>query len=320
MKAMQDQIQELLLCQTHGEDSNSHGSVNKGGSSGWHSNDIKVDIPEYDGKLDPDEFVEWIGTVERRERMRKEKIRTWPKMKAKMKQEFLPPHHIQATSECPNKRLVTLADFEIAGGYDFGVETCDDQVRTIDLDEEVVGPDVGELLEVVPMSPPKPWSPSWVYSLSLIYRHMSSIDRTKAKIKFGVMLFLWMLVMFYWVLTPIDPTTTPPKFTLSLSTLLKYEQHEYHFAKEFILLGLDEEDNKPHPNTDPLVQSLLKSYSHVFPTEIPPGSPPTRSIQHKIDLILGSALPNKPAYCTNPQETTEIRKQVDGLLEKGLIR
>ncbi|GJY27028.1 hypothetical protein Tco_0401754 [Tanacetum coccineum] len=46
MKIMQDQIQELLLCQTHGEDSNSHGSVNKGGSSGWHSNDIKVDIPE----------------------------------------------------------------------------------------------------------------------------------------------------------------------------------------------------------------------------------------------------------------------------------
>ncbi|GKF45772.1 putative unclassified retrotransposon protein, partial [Tanacetum coccineum] len=84
-----------------------------------------------DGKLDPDELVEWIRTVERvfdykettddnkvkivalklrkyaltwwsnvclkRERMRKEKIRTWPKMKAKMKQKFLPPHHIQAS-------------------------------------------------------------------------------------------------------------------------------------------------------------------------------------------------------------------------------
>nr|GEW45603.1 xyloglucan endotransglucosylase/hydrolase 2-like [Tanacetum cinerariifolium] len=65
MKAMQDQIQELLNSQTHGEDSNSHGSVNKEGSSGWRSNDIKVDIPKYDGKLDPDEFVEWIRTVER---------------------------------------------------------------------------------------------------------------------------------------------------------------------------------------------------------------------------------------------------------------
>ncbi|GKG23825.1 hypothetical protein Tco_0391861, partial [Tanacetum coccineum] len=39
-------------------------SVNKEGNGSWHSNDIKVDIPEYDGKLDPDEFVEWLRTVE----------------------------------------------------------------------------------------------------------------------------------------------------------------------------------------------------------------------------------------------------------------
>ncbi|GJX25180.1 gag-pol polyprotein [Tanacetum coccineum] len=122
------------------------------------------------------------------------------------------------------------------------------------------------------------------------------------------------------ILTPIDPTTNSTKSTFSLSNLLKSEQHEYHSAKEFILLGLDEEEDKPHQNTHPLVQSLLKSYSHVFPTEIPPGLPPMRSIQHKIDLIPGSALPNKPAYRTNPQETTEIQRQVDGLLEKGLIR
>ncbi|PWA34626.1 hypothetical protein CTI12_AA617250 [Artemisia annua] len=131
MKAMQDQIQELIVSQNQGEDSNSNRSVNKGGTGGWHSNDIKVDIPEYDGKLDPDEFVEWIRTVERvfdykettddnkvkivalklrkyastwwsnvclkRERMGKEKIRTWPKMKEKMKQKFLHSYYIQAS-------------------------------------------------------------------------------------------------------------------------------------------------------------------------------------------------------------------------------
>ncbi|GJX58274.1 transposon ty3-I gag-pol polyprotein [Tanacetum coccineum] len=58
----------------------------------------------------------------------------------------------------------------------------------------------------------------------------------------------------------------------------------------------------------------------VFPTKIPPGLPPKRSIQHKIDLMPDAALPNKPAYQTNPQETLEISKQVDKLLEKGLIR
>ncbi|GJT29108.1 hypothetical protein Tco_0909383 [Tanacetum coccineum] len=67
MKAMQDQIQELLLSNNHrtnGDSSSSGDSVNKEGNGSRHSNDIKVDIPEYDGKLDPDEFVEWLRTVE----------------------------------------------------------------------------------------------------------------------------------------------------------------------------------------------------------------------------------------------------------------
>nr|GEV56157.1 hypothetical protein [Tanacetum cinerariifolium] len=65
MKAMQDQIQELLLSnnlRTNGDSSNFGDSVNKEGNGSRHSNAIKVDIPEYDGKLDPDEFVEWLRT------------------------------------------------------------------------------------------------------------------------------------------------------------------------------------------------------------------------------------------------------------------
>ncbi|GKA72633.1 transposon ty3-I gag-pol polyprotein, partial [Tanacetum coccineum] len=312
MKAMQDQIQALLLFK--------------------RCYFLITREQMYDGKLDPDEFVEWIrrlfdykettddnkvkivalklrkyastwwsNVCLKRERMGKEKIRTWPKMKAKMKQKFLPPHHIQASfSQLHSLKQGAGSAEDYSREFEYLLMKCDipeddpqTLVRTSDPDEEVVGPDVGELL--------------------VVRRALSSTPVREEKLR-NVRPFSTR------VLTPIDPTTTPPKSTLSLSTLLKYEQHEYHSAKEFILLGLDEEDNKPHPNTDPLVQSLLKSYSHVFPTEIPPGSPPMHSIQHKIDLIPGSALPNKPAYRTNPQETTEIRKQVDGLLEKGLIR
>ncbi|GJX15256.1 gag-pol polyprotein [Tanacetum coccineum] len=527
---------ELLNSQTHGEDSNSHGSVNKEGSSGWRSNDIKVDIPEYDAAQVCLNMV--VQRLFKAKRMGKEKIRTWPKMKAKMKQKFLPPHHIQASfsqlhslkqgagsaedysrefeyllmkcdipeddpqtlvrylggleprvanvvelhtyqtlaeltilahkvdsqqrskgkqeikpmfkpnpqtkstiptqpnspitpkpvninspqtntpkaprrcfrcqglghiaSECPNKRLVTLTDFEIAGGYDFGVETSDDQVRTGDPDEEVVGPDVGELLVVrraLSSTPvreeklqreaifhtrctvaqkvcsviidggsctnvasqtmvsklgllnephPAPYVIHWLNQgkgINVTHRVLLSFSIGKwyaDKIWCDVipMDACHVLLGRPWqfdrrvihdgylntysfvhnnrkiILTPIDPTTNSTKSTFSLSNLLKSEQHEYHSAKEFILLGLDEEEDKPHQNTHPLVQSLLKSYSHVFPTEIPPGLPPMRSIQHKIDLIPGSALPNKPAYHTNPQETTEIQRQVDELLEK----
>ena len=90
---------------------------------------FKVDMLEFEGKLDPDDFLEWMQTVERifeykeipddqkvtivalklrkyaslwwtnlltkRVRQGKGKIRTWEKMKAKLKARFLPPNYIQ---------------------------------------------------------------------------------------------------------------------------------------------------------------------------------------------------------------------------------
>jgi len=84
-----------------------------------NTNDFKVEIPEYEGKLDPEEFLDWLHTVEcvfkykdvlkakkvklvalrlrkyaslwwtnlcaTRVRERKSKIRTWEKMKSKLK-------------------------------------------------------------------------------------------------------------------------------------------------------------------------------------------------------------------------------------------
>jgi hypothetical protein len=48
----------------------------------------------------------------------------------------------------------------------------------------------------------------------------------------------------------------------------------------------------------------------VFPSELPPGLPPVRGIEYKIDLIQGASLPNHAAYRTNPDETKEIQRQV----------
>ncbi|XP_057522136.1 probable receptor-like protein kinase At5g39020 isoform X2 [Amaranthus tricolor] len=91
--------------------------------------DLKVDIPEFEGRLDGDEFLEWVRTVERvfdykntdeekkvkivalklrkyastwwankcakREREGKDKIRSWEKMKKQMKEKFLPSYYMQ---------------------------------------------------------------------------------------------------------------------------------------------------------------------------------------------------------------------------------
>jgi len=91
-------------------------------------NDFKVDIPEFEGQLDPDLFFDWLQTVERvfefkiipeekkvklvalklkkyasiwwsnvaskRVRKGKGKIKTWKKKVSKLKSKFLPPHYL----------------------------------------------------------------------------------------------------------------------------------------------------------------------------------------------------------------------------------
>ncbi|KAK1684628.1 hypothetical protein QYE76_045476 [Lolium multiflorum] len=62
----------------------------------------------------------------------------------------------------------------------------------------------------------------------------------------------------------------------------------------------------------------MKEFNDVFPEEVPAGLPPLRV--KKIDLILGASLPNRAPYRTNPEETKEIQKQVQALLDKGYNR
>jgi len=69
-----------------------------------------------------------------------------------------------------------------------------------------------------------------------------------------------------------------------------------------------------------VISHLLQDYKDVFAEEIPAGLAPLRGIEHQIDLIPRAALPNRPPYCTNPEETKEIQRQVQALLDKGYVR
>ncbi|KAJ8770909.1 hypothetical protein K2173_022081 [Erythroxylum novogranatense] len=68
------------------------------------------------------------------------------------------------------------------------------------------------------------------------------------------------------------------------------------------------------------VVSLLQEYGDVFPEELPKELPPIRGIEHQIDFMPGAQIQNRPAYRANPEETKELQKQVEELLQKGHIR
>src|SRR3954466_10972100 len=74
------------------------------------------------------------------------------------------------------------------------------------------------------------------------------------------------------------------------------------------------------PSYPPAIANLLQEYEDVFPAELPPGLPPIRGIERHIDLIPGASLPNRAPYRTNLEETKEIQRQVQELLDKGYIR
>ena len=65
---------------------------------------------------------------------------------------------------------------------------------------------------------------------------------------------------------------------------------------------------------------FLQDFAAVFPTESPDTLPPDRDIQHFIDFVPGSKLPNLPHYRLNPTQSAELQRQVEELLRRGLIR
>ena len=66
--------------------------------------------------------------------------------------------------------------------------------------------------------------------------------------------------------------------------------------------------------------SLLQEFDDVFPNDTPSRLPPLRGIENQIDFVPEASIPNRPAYRSNLEETKELQRQVDELMEKGYIR
>ena len=85
----------------------------------------------------------------------------------------------------------------------------------------------------------------------------------------------------------------------------------------YVLVG---KDNCKGEEVPVEAKGLIEEFADVFLVELPDELPPLCDIQHQIDLVPGSILPNRPHYHISPKEHEDLRCQVEGLLTKGHIR
>ena len=74
------------------------------------------------------------------------------------------------------------------------------------------------------------------------------------------------------------------------------------------------------PQSSPDVQSILNEFTDVFPDKIPKGMPPKRKYDFQIELKEDAQPQKKGLYRMSEKELTEVRKQLDELLENEFIR
>ena len=67
-------------------------------------------------------------------------------------------------------------------------------------------------------------------------------------------------------------------------------------------------------------QRLLTAYRDVFPDELPAGLPPSREVDHRIELTPGAVPPSRPTYRLSASELVELKSQLEELTRSGFIQ
>ena len=95
---------------------------------------------------------------------------------------------------------------------------------------------------------------------------------------------------------------------------------EQHQCNSISVNNNNNNSNNNNKILDDDIESLLSKYVDVFPSDLPVGLPPSRIIDHKIDIIPGSSTPSLATYRMSPTELDELKKQLNDLLSHGFIR
>jgi len=67
-------------------------------------------------------------------------------------------------------------------------------------------------------------------------------------------------------------------------------------------------------------KNILDEYRDVFPDELPAGLPPSREVDHKIELVANSSPPSRPTFRMSASELVELQSQLAELTRSGFIQ
>ncbi|XP_076959895.1 uncharacterized protein LOC143636105 [Bidens hawaiensis] len=326
---------------------------------------MRVKIPEFEGRVQLDDFIEWIHTVERvfdlrdipdklkvklvaiklckhaslwwdhvrKKRLQegKRKVETWDKMKKLLKVKFLPANHRQDSyldyHNCKQNSLSVedfIMEFEKLR-MRCGIDEEEEQVIARFLG--ALRSDISDIVQLQPywtfddvcrgscenmvatsmvdkqglekQDHPEPYQLTWLKKVNIVKvtHRCHGINIT---------------------LAPLDPCDSQTAaLIVSRTEFLDYSR----LTGSTLVLGLFiAKENFVIYDALVEVHPLLMEFSDVFPDQILAGLPLMREIQHCIDFLPGSSIPNKAAYRMNPKEFKELQRQVIELLKKGLIR
>jgi hypothetical protein len=67
-------------------------------------------------------------------------------------------------------------------------------------------------------------------------------------------------------------------------------------------------------------RQALASFQDVFPADLPAGLPPSREVDHKIELVAGATPQSRPTFRLSASELAELKSQLEGLVKAGFVQ
>uniref|UniRef100_A0A2N9II81 CCHC-type domain-containing protein n=1 Tax=Fagus sylvatica TaxID=28930 RepID=A0A2N9II81_FAGSY len=294
---------------------------------------IKMKIPSFQGKNDPEAYLEWEKKlVMNRRRNHERAIETWEEMRAIMRRRFVPSHYYRDLYQ----KLQSLTQ---------GYRSVDDYYKEMEIAliranveedrEATMARWNGQLKRKGTRSFQNPgsstsWKSNWRKDEGAVLKSKTEPPKRREEVpsvnkgKTESQTRNRDIKCFRCLGVGHIASQCPNKRTMIARVDGEVETESESDADQMPMLEDTCDDDVEYPvEGESLVARRALSaqeYEDVFPNDVPSGLPPIRGIEHQIDFVPGATIPNRPAYRSNPEETKELQRQVEELLAKGHVR